>query len=189
MLRAFRAWLVRRRHEAQFEKHWQKTTGSELVRTISTLALMELNSPVLERPCTSLSPSDGKLLRNAYGVALLWIINEIVGAELTKEGCKTLVSAVVSNLLKCPHFDRALVRKMSDGAPAGLSRMWERTAPSLHAPHGILSPAAHIAHLPGSVGLPFSTPFVPDHQMTIEALHALTAFRDALRRKTPGRHK
>jgi hypothetical protein len=187
MLKAFRAWRVRRRHQAEFTKYWRSTAGSELVRTISTLALVELNSPVLERPCASLSASDGKLLRNAYAVALLWIINAIVVAEHTKEVGNNIVSAVLTNLMRWPHFDRAIVQKMSDGSPAVLNRMWERSAPSLHAPNGIVSPAAHIALLPGSVGLPFSTPFVPDHQLTVEALHALAAFRDSLPRKTPGR--
>jgi hypothetical protein len=153
------------------------------------MALMELNSPVLERPCQALSASDAKLLRNAYAVALVWIINAIVLAEHSKEVGNTIVSAVLTNLTAWPHFDRAKVKKMSDGAPPVLGRMWERSAPSLQSPNGIVSPAANIALLPGSVGLPFSTPFVPDHQMTIEALHALADFRDALPRKGPSRHR
>ena len=184
MRRAIRSWLARRRGQAQFAKYWQQTRGSDLVRTISTLALMELNSPVLERPCSSLSASDARLLRNAYAVALLWIINAIVVAEHTREVGNTIVAAVLTNLTAWPHFDRAIAKKMSDGAPAVLSRMWERSAPSLVSPNGTVSPAAHIALLPGSVGFPFSAPFVPDPQMTIEALHALSAFRDRLPRKS-----
>jgi hypothetical protein len=189
MLKTFRGWLARRHDQAQFAEHRRSAAGSELVRTISAMALMEVNSPVLERPCKSLSASDGKLLRNAYAVALIWIINSIVAAEHTKEASNDIVSAVLTNLRTWPHFDRAIVTKMSDGAPALLSRMWERSAPSLQSPNGIVSPAAIIARLPGSVGLPFSTPFVPDSQMTIEALHSLAAFRDSIPRKAPGRHK
>ena len=153
------------------------------------MALIELNSPVLERPCESLPVSDAKLLRNAYAVALLWIINKIVVAEHPKEVGNTIVSAVLTNLTTWPHFDRAVVKKMSDGAPAVLNRMWERSAPSLRSPNGNVSPAAHIALLPGSIGLPFSSPFVPDPQMTIEALHALAAFRDSLPREAPRRQR
>jgi hypothetical protein len=189
MLKSIRAWQARRRDEAEFEKHWQSTAGSELVRTISTMVLVELNSAVLERPCQSLTAGDGKLLRNAYAVALLWIINAIVVADHAKEVGNTIVSSVVTNLSWWPHFDRAMVQKMSDGAPSVLNRMWERSAPSLQSPNGTVSPASHIALLPGSVGLPFSTPFVPDPRMTIEALHALAAFRDSLPRDPSGRRK
>ena len=129
------------------------------------------------------------LLRNAYAVALLWIINAVVGADHTQDVGNSIVSGVLTNLRTWPHFDRAIVKKMSDRAPEVLSRMWERSAPSLQSPSGIGSPAAHIALLPGSVGLPFSTPFVPDPRMTIEALHSLAAFRDSLPRKAPIRHK
>jgi len=189
MLRTFRTWLARRREQAQFAKYRQSSAGSELVRTISAMALMELNSPILERPCKSLSSSDAKLLRSAYVVALVWIINTIVAAEHTKEVSNNIVSAVLTNLRTWPHFDSAIVKTMSDGGTAVLSRMWERSAPSLHSPNGIVSPAATIALLPGSVGLPFSAPFVPDARMTIEALHSLAAFRDSLPRNTPSRHK
>lgn len=183
MLKSIRAWQERRRDQAEFEKYWQSTAGSELVRTISTMVLIELNSPVLERPCRSLSASDDKLLRNAYAVALLWIVNAIVVADHTKEVGNTIISAVVTNLSRWRHFDRAMVQKMSDGAPSVLNRMWQRSAPSLQSPNGVVSPAAYIALLPGSVGLPFSAPFVPDHQLTIEALHSLKAFRDSLPRE------
>jgi len=176
MLRAFRSWRARRRQQAEFSKHWRLTRGSDLVRTISTLTLMELSSPVLERPCTSLSPSDAKRLRNAYAVALIWIINA------TNVG-NTVVSAVLTNLRTWPHFDGPMTKAMSDGAPPVLGRMWERTAPSLLSPNGIVSPATQIALLPGSVGLPFSTPFVPDPRMAVETLHALAAFRDSLPRR------
>jgi hypothetical protein len=189
MQRALRAWLARRRYQAQFAKYARSTVGSDLVRTISTMALIELNSPVLERPCKSLSASDGKLLRNAYAVALVWIINTIVAAEHTKEVSNNIVSAVLTNLRAWPHFDSAIVKTMSDGGTAVLSRMWERSAPSLRSPNGIVSPAATIALLPGSVGLPFSAPFVPDSQLTIEALHSLAAFRDSLPRNAPSRHR
>jgi hypothetical protein len=189
MLKSIRAWRERRRDQAEFEKYWLATAGSELVRTISTMVLIELNSPVLERPCRSLTASDAKLLRNAYAVALIWIVNAIVAADHLKEVGNTIVSSVVTNLSRWPHFDRAMVQKMSDGAPSILNRMWERGAPSLQSPNGIVSPAAHIALLPGSVGLPFSTPFVPDPQMTIETLHALKAFRESLPRDASGRQK
>jgi len=189
MLRPFRLWLARRREQAEFAKHWRSTRGSDLVRTISTMALVELNSPVLERPCSSLSASDARLLRNAYAVALIWIVNSVVAADHTKDVGNTIVSAVLTNLKTWPHFDGALAKKMSDGAPAVLSRMWERSAPSLLSPNGIVSPAAHIALLPGSVGLPLSDPFVPDPRMAIETLHSLSAFRDSLPRNAPARHK
>jgi len=189
MLRAVQTWFARRRDQAQFAKYLRSTAGSDLVRTISAMALVELNSPVLERPCKSLSASDGKLLRNAYVVALLWMINAIVASEHSKEVGNSIVSAVLTNLRRWPHFDSTIVKKMSDEGTAVLSRMWERSAPSLHSPNGIVSPAATIALLPGSVGLPFSTQFVPDPQMTIEALHSLAAFRDSLPRKAPSRHK
>jgi len=189
MLRTFQTWLARRREQAQFAKYRQSAAGSELVRTISAMALMELNSPILERPCASLAASDGRLLRNAYAVALLWMINKSVASEHTKEAGNSIVSDVITNLRTWPHFDSAIVKTMSDEGTAVLSRMWERTAPSLHAPNGIVSPAAIIALLPGSVGLPFSTRFVPDPQLTIESLHSLAAFRDSLPRKAPIRHK
>jgi hypothetical protein len=189
MLKALQTWLARRRDQAQFAKYYRSTAGSDLVRTISAMALMELNSPVLERPCTSLSASDARLLRNAYAVALVWIINTIVAAEHTKEASNNIVSAVLTNLRAWPRFDSAIVKTMSDGGTAVLSRMWERSVPSLRSPNGIVSPAATISLLPGSVGLPFSTPFVPDSQMTTEALHSLAAFRDSLPRNAPGRHR
>lgn len=189
MLKSVRSWLARRREQAEFEKYWQRTRGSELVRTLSTMALMELSSPVLERPCSSLSASDARLLRNAYAVALLWIINTVVAAEHKNEVGQTIVSAVLTNLAAWPHFDRAIVQKMSDGSAAVLSRMWERSAPTPASPQGAVSPAAHIARLPGSVGFPFSAPFVPDPQMTVETLHALAAFRDRLPRKAPTTRK
>lgn len=150
---------------------------------MSTMALMELNSPVLERPCSSLSASDARLLRNAYAVALLWIINAVVVTEHAQDVGRTIVAAVLTNLTAWPHFDRATAQKMSDGSAAVLGRMWERSAPTPASPHGTVSPAAHIALLPGSVGFPFSAPFVPDPQMTVETLHALSAFRDRLPRK------
>ena len=187
MLKSFQSWRARRRLQAEFAKCWRLTRGSDLVRTISTLTLMELNSPVLERPCTSLSAGDAKRLRNAYAVALIWIINATVVAEHPKDVGNTIVAAVLINLRTWPHFDGPMAKTMSDGAAAVLSRMWERSVPTRLNPNGAVSPATHIALLPGSVGLPFSTPFVPDTRMAVETLHALAAFRDSLPRTTASR--